>query len=214
VNKADLFPAFSLSGNFGFSATDVGRFTLADMFQSKSRSWGFGPSVQWNIFNYGRIMNQVRVQDARFQALLINYQNTVLKAQQEVENALIAFLKSQQRAEKLAGSAAAAKKSVDLAFLQYSEGITDFTTVLTAEQNLLTVQDSLAITVGEISNNLVKVYRAMGGGWQLAEGQNPVSAENTAQMAARTNWGHLLTLVTLPPQPLTPPKHQVRPPQW
>jgi NodT family efflux transporter outer membrane factor (OMF) lipoprotein len=214
VNKADLFPAFSLSGNFGFSATDVGRFTLADMFQSKSRSWGFGPSVQWNIFNYGRIMNQVRVQDARFQALLINYQNTVLKAQQEVENALIAFLKSQQRAQKLAGSVAAAKKSAELAMLQYQEGITDFTTVLTAEQNLLTVQDSLAITVGEISNNLVKVYRAMGGGWQLAEGQNPVSADNTAQMAARTNWGHLLTLVTLPPQPLTPPKHQVRPPQW
>jgi NodT family efflux transporter outer membrane factor (OMF) lipoprotein len=214
VNKADLFPAFSLSGNFGFSATDVGRFTLGDMFQSKSRSWAFGPSMQWNIFNYGRIMNQVRVQDARFQALLINYQNTVLKAQQEVENALIGFLKSQQRAERLAGSAAAAKKSVDLAFLQYQEGITDFTTVLLAEQNLLSVQDNLAVAVGEISSNLVGVYKAMGGGWQLAEGQNLVSAENTAQMAARTNWGKLLTLATLPPQPLTPPKHQIRPPQW
>jgi NodT family efflux transporter outer membrane factor (OMF) lipoprotein len=216
VSKADLFPAFSLSGSFGFSATQTGtdNITLADMFKGISRTWNFGPSVQWNIFNYGRIMNQVRVQDARFQALLINYQNTVLKAQQEVENALIAFLKSQQRAEKLAGSTAAAKRSAELAMLQYREGITDFTTVLTAEQNLLTVQDSLAVTLGEISDNLVGVYRAMGGGWQIAEGQEVVPPEVKAAMRKRTNWGNLLTLMTLPPQPLTPPKHQVRPPQW
>jgi NodT family efflux transporter outer membrane factor (OMF) lipoprotein len=214
VSKADLFPAFSLSGSFGFSATDVGQFTLGDMFQSKSRSWAFGPSAQWNIFNYGRIMNQVRVQDARFQELLITYQNTVLKAQQEVENALIAFLKAQQRAVKLAGSTAAAKKTVDLAMLQYREGIADFTTVLTAEQNLLTQQDSLAVTLGEISNNLVGVYRAMGGGWQIREGQEVVPPEVKTAMASRTNWGNLLTLVTLPPQPMEPPKHQVRPPQW
>jgi NodT family efflux transporter outer membrane factor (OMF) lipoprotein len=214
VSKADLFPAFSLSGSFGFSATDVGQFTLADMFKSQSRSWAFGPSAQWNIFNYGRIMNQVRVQDARFQELLITYQNTVLKAQQEVENALIAFLKSQQRALKLAGSTAAAKKTVDLAMLQYREGIADFTTVLTAEQNLLTQQDSLAVTLGEISNHLVGVYRAMGGGWQIREGQEVVPPEVKTAMASRTNWGNLLTLVTLPPQPMEPPKHQVRPPQW
>jgi len=214
VSKADLLPAFSLSGSFGFSATNVGDFTLADMFQSRSRAWMFGPSVQWNIFNYGRIMNQVRVQDARFQELLINYQNTVLKAQQEVENALIAFLKAQQRAQKLAGSTAAAKKAVELAMLQYREGIADFTTVLTAEQNLLSQQDALAVTLGEISSNLVGVYRALGGGWQIREGQEVVPPETKAAMASRTNWGNLLSLVTLPPQPLEPPKHQIRPPQW
>jgi NodT family efflux transporter outer membrane factor (OMF) lipoprotein len=216
VSKADLFPAFSLSGSFGFSATQTGtdNVTLADMFKGISRNWNFGPSVQWNIFNYGRIRNQVRVQDARFQALIINYQNTVLKAQQEVENALIAFLKGQQRAQKLAGSTAAAKKSAELAMLQYREGITDFTTVLTAEQNLLTQQDSLAVTLGEISSNLVGVYRAMGGGWQIREGQDVVPPEVKNTMAARTNWGNLLNLVTLPPQPMEPPKHQVRPPQW
>jgi NodT family efflux transporter outer membrane factor (OMF) lipoprotein len=214
VSRADFFPAFSLSGNFGYSATQTGTTDLASLFNSISRSWGVGPAVQWNIFNYGRIMNNVRVQDAKFQALLINYKNTVLKAQQEVENALIAFLKAQQRAEKLGGAVAAAKKSVQLAFLQYSQGIADFTTVLTAEQNLLVQQDSLAVTLGDISRQLVDVYRAMGGGWQIREGQKLVSAENTAQMAARTNWGNLLTPVSVQPQPLEMPKHQVRPPQW
>jgi hypothetical protein len=91
--------------------------------------------------------------------------------------------------------------------LQYREGIADFTTVLTAEQNLLTQQDSLATTLGDISSNLVGVYRALGGGWQIREGQEVVPPEVKAEMAARTNWGNLLTVVTPPPQPLTPPKH-------
>ena len=98
VAKADLYPAFSLTGTFGFLSSDVGKFKLSDMFQWKSRTIQAGPSVQWNIFNYGRITNNVRVQDARFEQLLIAYQNTVLKAQQEVEDALVAFLKAQERA--------------------------------------------------------------------------------------------------------------------
>jgi outer membrane protein TolC len=130
-----------------------------------------GPSFKWNIFNYGRIINQVRVQDARFQELLLTYRNTVLKAQQEVENALIAFLTSQERAKKLAGATDAAQRSMELAILQYREGITDFTTVLTAQQNLLTQQDNLADTLGQISTSLVNMYRAMGGGWQTRVGK-------------------------------------------
>ena len=98
--------------------------------------------------------------------------------------------------------------------LQYREGIADFTTVLTAEQNLLTQQDSLATTLGDISSNLVGVYRALGGGWQIREGQDLVPPEIKATMAARTNWGNLLIPVAWSPQPLEPPKHQVRPPQW
>ena len=84
--------------------------------------------------------------------------------------------------------------------LQCREGIADFTTVLTAEQNLLTQRDSLATTLGDISSNLVGVYRALGGGWQIREGQEVVPPEVKAEMAARTKWGNLLTVVTLPPQ--------------
>ncbi len=214
VTKADLFPAFSLSGTFGFQASTVPPFALANMFDWRSRAGTIGPSFQWNLFNYGQITNQVRFQDARFQELIISYQNTVLQAQREVEDALIAFLKAQQRAEKLAGATVAAKKSVDLAMLQYSEGITDFTTVLTAEQNLLTYQDSLATTLGDISNNLVAVYRAMGGGWQIREGQDFVPESIKQTMAQRTNWGNLIT-----PAPFIPPKVEarqsdIRLPEW
>ncbi len=214
VAKANLYPAFSLSGTFGLQASDVGTFVLGDMFQWKSRTGTIGPSFQWNLFNYGQITNQVRVQDARFQELLTAYQNTVLQAQQEVENALIAFLKAQQRAKRLAGATAAAQRSVELAIIQYREGITDFTTVLTAEQTLLTQQDNLATTLGDISGNLVGVYRAMGGGWQIREGQDFVPTSIKEAMAKRTNWGKLLTPAAFPAPPPEQPKYDIRPPQW
>jgi outer membrane protein TolC len=214
VAKADLYPAFSLSGTFGFQGSDAGTFALANMFDWRSRTASIGPSFQWNLFNYGRITNQVRLQDARFQELIIAYQNTVLQAQQEVENALIAFLKAQQRAQKLAGAVAAAQQSVQLAILQYREGITDFTTVLTAEQSLLAQQDSLATTLGEISGNLVGVFRALGGGWQLREGQDFVPDSVKAAMAGRTNWGRLLTPVAVTAPSPEAPRHDIRLPQW
>jgi NodT family efflux transporter outer membrane factor (OMF) lipoprotein len=213
VAKADLYPAFSLTGQFGFLATDVGTHSLGDMFEWRSRTGNIGPTVQWNIFNYGQITNQVRVQDARFQELLIQYQNAVLTAQREVEDNLIAFLKSEDRAQFLGESTAAALRSLDLAVLQYRQGITDFTTVLTAQQALLAEQDNLASTLGDISRNLVGVYRALGGGWQVREGQDLVPASIKEAMAKRTNWGSLLVPTVYP---LTPPPSQllIRPPQW
>jgi outer membrane protein TolC len=177
------------------------------------RTGNIGPSVQWNIFNYGQITNQVRVQDARFQELLIQYQNAVLTAQQEVEDNLIAFLKSGERAQFLGESTAAALRSLDLAILQYRQGITDFTTVLTAQQALLAEQDSLASTLGDISRNLVGVYRALGGGWQIREGQDLVPASIKEAMAKRTNWGSLLVPTVYPLTP-PPPQPLIRPPQW
>ncbi len=192
VAKADLYPAFSLSGNLTFLATDVGRFKLSEMFRWGSRSIQAGPSFQWNLFNYGRITNNVRLQDARLQELLIAYQNAVLSAQQDVEDNLTAFLRAQDRAELLAQSVAAAKTALSLAVLQYREGLKDFTTVLSAQQVLLNQQDNLASTLGNISTSLVGVYRALGGGWEIREGQDLVPPEIKAEMEKRTNWGPLL----------------------
>jgi outer membrane protein TolC len=214
VNKANLYPAFSISGSFGLQASDVAPFVLGDMFQWKSRIGTMGPSFQWNLLNYGQITNQVRFQDARFQELIIAYQNTVLQAQREVEDALIAFLKAQERAQKLVHAVTAAQKTVDLATLQYSEGIADFTTVLVAEQNLLSEQDSLATTLGEISSNLVALYKAMGGGWQIRTGQDFVPESVKEAMAQRTNWGKMITPAAfIPPKP-EDRRYDVRPPQW
>jgi NodT family efflux transporter outer membrane factor (OMF) lipoprotein len=215
VAKAELLPAFSLSGTFSFQASDVSNFNLADIFQWRSRSVSAaGPSFQWNILNYGRITNLVRVQDARFQQLLLAYQNAVLKAQQEVEDALVAFLRSQVRARYLGESTDAARRSFDLAVLQYREGVTDFTTVLTAQQSLLSEQDNLASTLGDISRSLVGVYRALGGGWQIREGQDFVPEAVKTEMAQRTNWGRLLTPAAyVPPAPGAEQK-LIRLPQW
>ncbi len=120
-----------------------------------------------NIFNYGRIENNVLVQDVRFQQLLIAYQEAVLKAQKEVEDVLVAFLKAQECREFLARSAAAAGHSLDLAIRQYQEGARDFTTVLIAQQAFLNEQDNLALALGTVSGNLVGIYRALGGGWEV-----------------------------------------------
>ena len=193
VVKADLYPAFSLLGNFGFVASTVGNSRLSDMFKWSSRDFQIGPSLQWNIFNYGQITNNVRVQDARFQQLLIAYQNTVLAAQREVEDNLVAFLRAQERAQFLAQSTEAARKALDLAVLQYRQGIRDFTTVLTAQQTLLSEQDNLATTLGSISGNLIQVYRALGGGWKIRDGKELVPTDIREQMAKRTDWGALLS---------------------
>ena len=171
VQKADLYPAFSLTGTFGFAASDWGPFQLGDITQGRSRTYGFGPSVVWDFLNYGRIENAVRAQDAAFQQAYTNYQDTVLQAQSEVENGLIGFRKQQEKAKFLSEAVRAAQRSLDLAFAQYSGGITDFTTVLVAEQQLLQQQDQLAVTAGAIPSNLVTAYRALGGGWQIREGK-------------------------------------------
>ena len=192
VAKAELFPAFSLTGSLVFLSTDLGKSKLSDMFKWGSRSIQAGPTFTWNLFNYGQITNNVRAQDAQFQQLLLNYQNTVLSAQQDVEDNLAAFLQAQDRADLLARSVASAKKAFDLAVSQYREGLKDFTTVLTAQQALLSQQDSLASTLGNISTSLVGVYRALGGGWEIREGQDLVPPEVKAEMERRTNWGHLL----------------------
>jgi NodT family efflux transporter outer membrane factor (OMF) lipoprotein len=208
--KAELFPAFSLNGTFGFLSSDVGRFKLGDITSWDSRTWSVGPSFQWNILNYGQITNLVRVQDALFQELVLTYQDTVLRAQQEVEDGLVSFLKSQERVVLLTEAASAAKRSADLALIQYREGATDYTTVLTAEQNLLSQQDSLATEQGNVPQGLIATYRAIGGGWEIREGQEFVPPAVIETMEERTNWGGLLKPAAVEP----PPSRLIRAPDW
>ena len=214
VAKADLYPAFSLTGSFGVLSTNIGKVSLSDMFKWSSRNIQAGPSVQWSILNYGQITNNVRVQDARFQESLMTYQNAVLTAQQEVEDNLIAFLKAQEQAGSLARSATAARGALDLAVQQYREGIVDFTTVLVTQQSLLSVQDNLAATVGNIASNLVGVYKALGGGWEVREGKDLIPSEIREEMAKRTNWGKLLAPAFYNPLPPEEPKSLIRLPDW
>lgn len=218
--KADLYPSISLIGNFGYVASDWTNYSLGDLFQSRTRAITFGPTLTWNFLNYGRITNNVRFQDAVFQERATNFQNTVLRAQREVEDGLIFFLNAQERTKILARAVAAAQRSLELSILQYREGITDFTTVLTAQQELLTQQNNFAVSTGDIPSGLVQVYRALGGGWEIRAGDDFVPAEVRAEMARRTDWGNVLTPVNLlePPGPVLPTpanvSPRVRPPEF
>jgi len=220
IAEANLYPAFSLSGVFGTSASTVGRSKLKRVFEGNGITFAFGPSFQWNILNYGQITNQVRVEDAALQTLLVDYQNTVLKAQQEVENGLTSFLQGRDQVDYLRQSVAAANAALGIALLQYNLGTRDFTTVLTAEQNLYTAQNNLAMAEGGVSAGLASVYRALGGGWQIRADNEFVTAATAEEMRNRTNWGELLPPpgTPQPPAPALPTPQDVSPnpraPEW
>jgi NodT family efflux transporter outer membrane factor (OMF) lipoprotein len=192
VAKANLYPAFSLSGEFGLSANNEFNNSLADMFNWQSRALNAGAGLVMPIFNYGRIINQVRVQDAQFEQAVLNYQNTVLAAQQEVENGLVSFADEQKALASLDRAADSARRSTDLAMIQYKGGQTDYTTVLTAEQQELSVENAVANTKGNVALGLIAVYRALGGGWEVRGDNDVVSAQIKAAMARRTDWGKML----------------------
>jgi outer membrane protein TolC len=145
----------------------------------------------WPIFNYGRIVNSIRVQDAVFQQAVLNYQNTVLQAQQEVEDARAAFVAAQATLAALIDADASARRATQLAIVRYKEGAADYTTVLTALQLQLQIEDGLASARGAVPLALVSVFRALGGGWQLRAGQQLLPAGTRAEMHDRTWWGHL-----------------------
>ncbi len=192
VAKADLFPSLSLSGNVGWLSSNVGAFNLADIVSTKTFTAGFGPSVTWNLFNYGRIIDNVRVQDAKFEQALIGYRNSVLTALKEVEDGLSDFQGSAAQAARLTVSVEAATRGAELAFLQYREGKTDFTTVIVAQRDQLNAQDSLAQVQGNIVLGMVGVYRSLGGGWEVLRGDQAVPAQVKDEMAKRTWWGPML----------------------
>ncbi|MBS0578766.1 MAG: efflux transporter outer membrane subunit [Proteobacteria bacterium] len=191
VAKANLYPSFSLNGTFGFIGTSLRGGEIGDLFSWQNRSSTASASFVFPIFNYGRIVNSVRVQDAVFQQAVLTYQNTVLQAQQEVEDARSAFSAAQAALMTLTDAAASARKTTELAIVRYKEGASDYTTVLSAEQVQLQIEDSLASAQGAVPQALVSVYRALGGGWQLREGQQLLPQETREQMERRTNWGHL-----------------------
>ena len=192
VARAQMYPALTLSGEFGVSGNNQPNNSLTDIFNWQSRAADAAAGFFFPVFNYGRLKNQVRVQDAQFQQAVLNYQNTVLAAQQEVENGLASFANEKQAAAALERAASAARRSTVLAMTQYKDGQTDYTTVLAAEQAQLAVEDSLASTQGNVVLGLIAVYRALGGGWELREGHDVLSAQVKAEMARRTDWGGLL----------------------
>jgi NodT family efflux transporter outer membrane factor (OMF) lipoprotein len=163
VAVSDLYPHFSLLGTIGAEAEEFG-----DLFKTPGSMIGnISPGVRWDILNYGRLINNVRVQDARFQELAYAYQDRVLNAGREVEDGMVTFLRSQEEAKHLEASAAAAARTVEITEEQYTQGAVDFTAVYLFQITLSEQQDQLAVAQGNIALGLIGVYRALGGGWEI-----------------------------------------------
>jgi NodT family efflux transporter outer membrane factor (OMF) lipoprotein len=170
----DLYPRFGISGSVGTSVSTATGLHFSDLFNSDTSGYDLFGVFQWNIFNYGRLKNNVRLQDAVFQQLLEDYRQTVLQAQGEVENAIVAFLKSQQQLDAFQSAADAAQRAVDVSTVQYQEGLVNFNTVINTLRSLAAQQDQLAAAKGNVAANLIEVYRSLGGGWEMREGQAPL----------------------------------------
>jgi NodT family efflux transporter outer membrane factor (OMF) lipoprotein len=188
VAKSDLFPRFSLAGTISVASKD-----FADLFNGDSVEAFGGPSFRWAVLNYGRLTNNVRVQDAEYQALISDYENTVLRAQSEAESAIAAFLGARRQVDFLARSVDAARNAVSLADFQYREGAVDYTRVINTQQFLLTEQDKWVSTKGAVALDLTTLFRALGGGWELRAGKDFVPPEIAKQMRERTYWGGRLS---------------------
>lgn len=160
VATADLYPRFSLFGFFAFES-----FTANMVFNGGSLSYGIGPSVQWNIFDGGRVRSRIDAEDARTQEFLVNYEQTVLNALREVEDNIANYVQEQERRDALARSVGAARNAVRLVRTLYVTGLTDFQNVQDTERNLFVQEDELAVSQGNVARFLVQIYRSLGGGW-------------------------------------------------
>jgi NodT family efflux transporter outer membrane factor (OMF) lipoprotein len=161
--SAALYPGFQLSGSIGWEALSFGA-----LGGSGSLTRSLLGSVAATLFDGGRIRSRIEIQNAIQEQALVSYEKTVLDALEEVENALVSHASSRRREQALREAADAAHSAVLMARHRYATGITDFQKVLDTERTLLTVQDSLKTTQAESISALIRLYKAIGGGWQAA----------------------------------------------
>ena len=190
--EADLYPSFSLTGSLGLVAGGPGDSDFGDLFSSDALTFSIGPSFVWPFLNYGRIRNNIRVQDARLQQALVNYRETVIQAAREAEDAMVALGGSEAQKVILEETVKSATRSSELSTLRYKEGFSDYQRVLDSQKSLFAQQQGLVSLRGASVLNLVGLYTALGGGWENQSSQALISDESREQMQQRTNWGELL----------------------
>jgi multidrug efflux system outer membrane protein len=166
VATADLYPKLTLSGSIGLETLSLKNLSSGTVALSG------GPAITWAIFKGGAIRQNIKLQSALQEEALVHYESVVLGALEEVENALRAYIETQERRESLSDATQAAQKAAELAQQKYQAGLTDFTSVLDAQRSLLSLQEQFTISNGNVSANLVRIYKALGGGWTSLSG-NP-----------------------------------------
>jgi outer membrane protein TolC len=204
VVKAELYPKLNLFGAIGTQTSSGGGLlstnsTFGNLFGPGSLFYNLGGSLFYPILSYPRIMNNVRVEDARYQQLLVEYVNTVLVAAQEVEDAMTGYLLQQDAAVFADNAVTSARTAVQLALVQYREGAVDYTRVLDTQRALLDSETRLANTRSAVVTELIALYKALGGGWEPFAGQPVVTDRVRHEMRRRTNWGGYLNAPPPPP---------------
>lgn len=185
VAEADKYPSLSLLGAFNLSV-----LTLSG--SPTSSSLALGPGLTWNIFDYGRVENAVRVQDARYQQLAEVYRDTILQAARDVDSSATDLIKSREQLVINEEVVVAAKRALDIATLRYREGFSDFSRVLEAQRSYFTQNERVVSTRSDMVLSLIALYKALGGGWEPGRLRPPVDEATRQQMQAVTDWGGIL----------------------
>jgi len=185
VAESDFYPAISLFGSIGLSGNSLDATPRTGLL-------AVGPSVTWNLFDHGAIANNVRLQDARLQQLIEQYQSTVLQAAREIDDAAVTVVRTAEQQRVLAKSVSAARRSLELANTRYREGYADFQRVLDAQRALFSQAERELITEGAHVSAVIGLYKALGGGWLEMSLREMIPAKTRATMRSRTNWGGLL----------------------
>lgn len=179
IAVSDLYPHFTIRGSIGYEAANLSR-----LFMPTSNVGIIAPGFRWDVLNYGRFVNNIHAEEARFQQLALAYQNTVLRANQEVEDGLTRFLNSQEETLKLAESVQAADSATSLVTTQYDAGRADYNRVFILQDILVQQQDAFAASQGNNALSLIAVYRALGGGWQIRLGAGQGAADAGEEIPA------------------------------
>ncbi|KIF52888.1 TolC family protein [Vibrio owensii] len=189
VAETALYPSFTLFGSIGIDSTvpDGSSFSFSD-----SLTMVAGPSFSWNIFQYGRVKNNIRFEDARFQETITNYNKKVLQAVNEVTNALEAYdLYLEQKSLRLQ-SVNSSIRAFNISMTQYENGQISFERLLNSVEKMTRAEDSYATIKGNVANQVVALYKALGGGWETQTGKPFLSETVAKQMQDRSDWDDLL----------------------
>ena len=196
IAEADYYPAISLLGSIGWSGSSLSA-------SSDTGSLAIGPALRWNLFDHGRIANNVRLQDARLQQLIESYQDSVLQAAREIDDAAINLVKTAEQEVILEETVESSQRALDIANIRYREGYSGFQRVLDAQRALFSQAERQVVNHGSHIAAVIALYKGLGGGWQETPIEQLIPDRTRNQMGERSDWGDLLD-VPLPDSLLTP----------
>jgi len=185
--EAEYYPSIAIGGSLGWSGNSLAS-------QDSSGLLGVGPAVSWTVFDWGRIANNIRIQDARLQQALEVYRNTVLNAAREINDASLALDKTEEQRVLLAQTVVASERALEIANTRYREGYADFQRVLDAQRVVFTQADRKLQNDGQHLRALVAIYKALGGGWSPDAMHEMLPSSVLLEMQERSNWGELQSL--------------------